>query len=144
MALIDDHDVEGLRWNGGVVLDRHRLRRKLVGRVLVQLRVEISLATQDRVDALDRRDRHARDWVDHVRRQVLHVVQLGELAPIVGRREALELLQRLAPEVGAIDEEEDALRVRELHQPVRDVRRQQRLARAGRHLDQRPRTASRE
>ena len=80
---------------------------QLVGGVLVELRVELGVAAQDRVEPLDRRDRHPRDRVDLVRAEVLDVVELGELAAVVGRREALELLQRLAAEVRAVDEEQD-------------------------------------
>ena len=39
--------------------------------------------------------------------EMLDVVELGELAPVVGRRELLELLQRLAAEVRPVDEEQD-------------------------------------
>jgi hypothetical protein len=55
--------------------------------------------------------------------------------------EALELLQRLAAEVGAVDEKEDAACVRVLHEAVADVRRGEGLAGAGSHLDERARTA---
>ncbi len=144
VALVHDHHVERLRRDGRVVLDRHRLGRQLVGGVLVRLRVELRVAAQDRVDPLDRRDRHARDRVDLVRAQVLDVVELGELAAVVGRREPLELLQRLAAEVGAVDEEEDPPRVGVLDQPVADVGGGERLARPGRHLDQRPRPVRRQ
>jgi hypothetical protein len=90
------------------------------------------------------RDRHPRDRVDHVRGQVLHVVELGELAVRVRGGERLELLQRLPAEVRAIDEEEHAPGARELDQPVGDVRRGERLTGAGRHLDQRPRPVLRQ
>ena len=71
-----------------------------------------------------------------VRLQVLDVVQLGELAAVVGRDELLELLQRLVAEVGAVDEEEDAARAGELDQPVDEVDGGEGLAAAGGHLDQ--------
>ncbi len=70
---------------------------------------------------------------------MLDVVELGELAVRVRDGERLELLQRLPAEVRAIDEEEHAPGARELDQPVGDVRSGERLAGAGRHLDQRPR-----
>jgi hypothetical protein len=141
VALVDDDNIERFRRTSCVVLDRHRLGCELVGGVLVELGVEVGLASEDRVDALDRRDRHARDGVDPVRREVLDVVELGELAAVVGGREPLELLQRLAAEVRAVDEEEDAARVRVLDEAVADVRGRERLARAGRHLDQGARVA---
>ena len=72
---------------------------------------------------------------------MLDVVELGELAAVVRRREVLELLQRLAAEVRAIDEEEDAARIGVLDQAVGDVRGGERLAGAGRHLDEGARAA---
>ncbi len=72
-------------------------------------------------------------------RQALDVVQLGELAAVVGRRVLLELLQRLAPEVGAVDQEQHALHAAELDHAVDGGDRRPRLAAAGRHLDQRSR-----
>ena len=70
------------------------------------------------------------DW------QVLDVVQLGELAAVVGRDVLLELLERLPAQVGAVDQEEDALRLAELDQPVDGGDGGEGLAAAGRHLDQ--------
>ncbi len=75
---------------------------------------------------------------------MLDVVELGELAVRIRDGERLELLQRLPAEVRTIDEEEHAPGARELDQPVGDVRRGERLARAGRHLDQRPRPVLRQ
>ena len=69
---------------------------------------------------------------------MLDVVQLRELAAVVRRREALELLERLPAEVRAVDEEEDAARVGVLDEAVGDVGGRERLARSRRHLDQRP------
>ncbi len=112
--------------------------------MLVELGVELQLAPEDRVEPLDRRDRDPRDGIDHVRRQVLDVVELGELAPVVGRRERLELLARLASEVRAVDEEQDTPGSRVLDQPVGDIRGRERLAGARRHLDQRPRPVGRQ
>ena len=51
----------------------------------------------------------AGDRVDRVRGQVLHVVELGELAAVVRDVEVLELLQRLPAEVRPVDQEQDAL-----------------------------------
>ena len=68
---------------------------------------------------------------------MLDVVELGQLAPVVRRRETVELLERLAAEVRPVDEEEDPPGVAVLDQPVGDVCRGVRLARAGRHLDER-------
>src|SRR6266508_902419 len=67
---------------------------------------------------------------------MLDVVELGALAPVVGGRERLELLQRLTAEVRAVDEEEDAAGACVLDRAIGDARRRIRLASAGRHLDQ--------
>ena len=69
---------------------------------------------------------------------MLDVVELGELAAVVGRDELLELLERLPAEVGAVDQEQDPPRVGELDQPVDRRDGREGLARAGRHLDQGP------
>ena len=59
VTLVDEDDVEELRRDRLAVDDRQRLpRHSLIveRRVLLQVRVEIRLALQDRVEALDRRD----------------------------------------------------------------------------------------
>jgi hypothetical protein len=138
VALVHDHDVEGLDRHRRAVVHRHRIgRREVERRALVQLGVEFRVPAQRRVEPLDGRDRDPGDGVDRVGREVLDVVELGELAPVVGRGEGLELLERLAPEVGPVDQEEDAARAGVLDQPVRDVGGGEGLARAGRHLDER-------
>ena len=55
---------------------------------------------------------------DGVRGEALDVVELGELAVVVGRAVALELLLGLLAEVVAVDEEEDAPRAAELDEAV--------------------------
>jgi hypothetical protein len=97
------------------------------------------VASQHGVHPLDGADADAGHWVDLVVGQMLDVVELGELAVHVRDGEALELLQRLPAEVGAVDEEEHASRAAVADQAVADVRRGVRLAGAGRHLDQRAR-----
>ena len=61
-------------------------------------------------------------------RQVLDVVELGELAARAGHLEALELLERLLPEVGPVDEEQDALGLGVAQEPFADVGGAERLA----------------
>ena len=68
------------------------------------------LAAQHRVEALDGADGDAADVVELRRREVLDVVQLGELAAGVGRTNCVELVACLLAEIGAVHEEEDALR----------------------------------
>ena len=67
------------------------------------------------------------------------VVELSELAAVVGRGEPLELSQRLTAEIRPVDEEEDPLGAGVLQQAITDVGSSKRLARAGGHLDQSPR-----
>ena len=68
------------------------------------------------------------------------VVELAELAGVVGRGEALELPQRLAAQVGPVHQEQDPGGVRVAHHAVAGVGCRERLARPGGHLDQSPRT----
>ena len=122
----------------GVVGDLHRpVRGDVLAGLLVELVVE-GLAAQDRVHPLDGGDVDLGDRVEPVRGQVLDVVQLGELAAVVGGVEALELLERLPAQVGPVDQEQDPAGPGVADQPVGDVGGGEGLARPGRHLDQRP------
>ena len=112
--------------------------------MLVEFGVELRLALEDGVQPLDRRDRDSRDWIDHVGRQVLDVVELRELAAIVWRCECLELLQRLTPQVCPVDQEQDSASAGELDQPVGHVCRRKGLPGTRRHLDQRARPVVRQ
>ena len=67
---------------------------------------------------------------------MLDVVQLGELAAVVGRDVLLELLEGLPAEVAAVHQEQDAAGVGELDQAVDRRDGRERLAAAGGHLDQ--------
>ena len=67
---------------------------------------------------------------------MLDVVELGELAAVVRGGELLELLVGLDAEVGAVDEEEDALGVRVADQAIDERDGGEGLAGAGRHLDE--------
>ena len=51
---------------------------------------------------------HLADVVQQVGLQVLDVVQLGELAPVVGGDELVKLLESLVAQVVAIHQEQDA------------------------------------
>ena len=75
--------------------------------------------------------------VEHVAREALDVVQLGKLAPVVRRDVLLELVERLPAQVRAIHQKQHALRAPEFDQPVDGRDRRERLAAAGRHLDER-------
>lgn len=76
--------------------------------------------------------------VDLVVGQVLHVVELGELTTRPRHLEALELLERLLAQVSPVDQEKDPLGLAVSNEPLADVRRGERFARAGGHLDQCP------
>ena len=67
---------------------------------------------------------------------MLNVVNLGELAPGVGRDELLKLGHGLATEIGAVHKKEDALRPGVFDEPVGEAARGVGLARAGGHLDE--------
>ena len=100
MALIHDDEIEKLRRQRPIV---GNLRRSLLlpaahsieQRFLFQRRIEFRFAAQHRVQALDGGDTNVADRVQHVRRHALNVVQLGELAAIVGRGVLLEFVVRL-------------------------------------------------
>jgi hypothetical protein len=74
--------------------------------------------------------------VDAGRGQALHVVELGELAAIVGRRVGHELLVRLFAQVAGIDQKQDALGTAKLEQAVHRRDGGKRFARAGGHVHQ--------
>ncbi len=138
VAFVDDDHVERLDRQRRLVVDLHRpVRHQLVAGRLVDVFGQVGVAAQHRVHALDGADTHAGHRVDLVVREVLDVVELGELAARAGHLEALELLERLLPEVGPVDEEQDALGLSVADQPLAHVRRGERLARTGGHLDQR-------
>ncbi len=79
---------------------------------------------------------HLADRVERVRLQVLDVVQLGELAPVIGGAVLVELLERLPAQVVAVHQEQHPFGFGEFDQPVDETDRGVGLARAGRHLDQ--------
>jgi hypothetical protein len=68
---------------------------------------------------------------------MLHVVQLRELPPVVGRRVLLELLQGLPAQVRPVHQEQHPLRTGVLDEPVGGANRRERLAASGSHLDER-------
>ena len=67
---------------------------------------------------------------------MLDVVELGELAAGVGRDELVKLGEGLAPEIGAVDEEEDAARAGVFDEAIGERAGGESLAGAGGHLDQ--------
>ena len=83
-------------------------------------------------------------WIEHIGREALHVVQLGELAPVARRDVLLELFECLASQVAAIHQEHHAARAAEFDQAVDKADGGKSLAAAGRHLDERARAIVRQ
>ena len=106
--------------------------------MLVDLRVQLlsPLRMEKRRWTVEMQTRAGR--VDRVRGEVLDVVLGGELPLGLRDGELVELQLGLLAEVRPVDQEQDPLGVRVLDEPVADVRGGERLARAGRHLDERP------
>jgi hypothetical protein len=115
----------------------HRRPGELEQRRLLHLGVEVRLALQHRVEALDGRDDDLGGGSDGVRGEPLDVIQLRELPVVVGCAIALELLLGLLAEVRAVDQEQHAPRAAELDEPVGGGDGHDRLPRACRHLHQR-------
>ena len=141
VALIDDDEVERLDGDSLVVDDRQRLLdqagRQLEQRLLFVVLLELLLALENRVEALDRRDEDLARRGDGVRVQVLDVVFLGELVGVHGLTNCWNS-GRSAAQVVAVHEEQDPLGPAELDEPVAGIDGGEGLARSGRHLDQRP------
>ena len=138
VALVDDDEVEALDRHGGVVDHLLFLLGGLLGFVErgVFGRFVDGFARQDRIHALDGADAHLGMGVEAARCQPLHVVELGELAGVVGRRVGHEFLMRLLAEVARVHQEEHALGAAELQQPVDGRDGGKRFARAGGHVDE--------
>ena len=79
---------------------------------------------------------HLADIVQQVGLQVLHVVQLAELAPVIRRDELVELFEGLPAQVVAVHQEQHPPRFGVFDQAVDEIDRGEGLAAAGRHLDQ--------
>ena len=88
VALVDEDDVEVLGRDRRVVDDRQRLlagpASVLELRALLLLGVELRLALEHRVEPLDGGDHDLARRADGVRGEPLDVVELGELAVVVG------------------------------------------------------------
>ena len=137
MAFVDDDDVEGFNRHVRVVFDLDRGGRlDLVSGGLVKFGREFRLPFQDRVHALDSRDAHARDGVNHLGCEMLDVIEFSELAPIVLCCKLLELFESLAAEVCAIHEEEYSAGIGVLDEPIGDVCSGEGLAGTRCHLDE--------
>ena len=139
VALVHDDEVEELGRDAGVVDHVRRLALPRLGGVeagaFLVLGVEVGLALQHRVQALDGGDDDLGGRVDGVALEPLDGVERRELARVVRRREVGELVLGLLAEVAAVHEEQDALGAAELEQAVGGVDGGERLAGAGGHLD---------
>jgi hypothetical protein len=114
VTLVGDDEVEGFDGDGGVVLDGvggfAELGEGGGGGFLIT-RVVVGFAFEDGVEALDGGDGDAADGIDGVGGEKLDVVDFGELAAIAGNGELLELVEGLAAEGAAVDQEENAASV---------------------------------
>ena len=139
MALIHDYKIKGLGRNYRIVDDIERLAvsAHLVERPLFGLLVQLA-PLEHRIDALDRRDADAIDRIDGVRGKALHVVEFGELAPVVRRRVLLKLFFGLLAQVGPVYQKQHPPGVGELDKPVAGRNGGIGLAATRCHLDQRP------
>jgi hypothetical protein len=104
--------------------------------VLVGLVVEVGISGELGVEALDGGDGDLADGIDAAGAEHLDVVEVGELAAVVGGGELLEFVDGLAAEVAAVDEEEDALRPGVLDEAVGLGDGGEGLAGTGGHLDE--------
>ena len=145
VALVGDDEVKVLDGQVGVVA--HQLGRLPVQlllpapqRALLLLGVELGLAAQHGVEALDGGDAHLADRVQDVGPQPLDVVELTEPAAIVGGDVLLELGEGLAAQVVAVHQEEHPLRPGELDEAVDKGHGGEGLAAARGHLDEGPGT----
>ena len=142
VTFIDDNEVEGLDRDEGVVDDRQRLfEQRVLGlkqRALLVLLEEVGFPLEHRVEPLDGGDADLGRRGEGVFLEVLDGVFVGELVPVDGADELLELVVGLLAEVVAVDEEEDPAGVGVLDEPVAEVDGGEGLATAGGHLDEGP------
>ncbi len=148
VALINYDEVEGLYGDARVVGDRQWFAAegwaRLEHRALLPLLLELLLAAEHGVQALDGGYADPAHGVYGVGAQELHVVLVCEGAAGVGAHVLLELGHRLRAQVLAVHEEEHPPRARELDEPVDERHGGERLAAAGGHLHQRARPVLRE
>ncbi len=138
VAFVDDDEVEGFNGHGRVVADElflglgllHLVERNVFGRFVD------GLTAQDGIHALDGADAHLRMRVDVGRCQALHVVELGELARVVGRLVGHEFLVRLLAQVAGVHQKQNALGPAKFQQAVHRGDGGKGFARAGGHVHQ--------
>ena len=140
VALVDEDEVEELRRNRGVVYHRQRrLARRQLSRVDLLGRRVHPLALEQRIQALDGADAHVAVRGGEGGGEALDVVELGEVAVVVGGNVGHELLFGLLAEVPGVDQKQDAPGVGVLEQAVDRGDGGVGLAGAGGHPDQRAR-----
>ena len=139
MALVDDDEVEELRWNR-VVIDHglrvpglnHCFRGMAVFGCLFEW-----LALEERIHALNGADTHLCIPGGEGGLQALHVVEFDELAVAVIGHIAHELLFRLFAQIAGVHQEKNPLGVGVLQQAVHGRDGGIGFAGPGRHLNER-------
>ena len=125
VAFVGDDEVEGLDGESGVVDGFHRRLARIAARkergVVFVAGLVFGVAAEHGEEALDGGDADLRNRIELVGLHVLDVVQLSEEASVVRGAEALELVEGLASEVVAVDQEEDAAGVGVLDKAVGEV-----------------------
>ena len=143
VALIHHDHIEEFRWDPGVVHNGLRPPHQggampIKRRLLLQGRIELGLSLKDRIQALNGGDHHLVHRIDSVVAQVDDVVQLVELAAVIGRGVRLELLECLTAQVASIHQKQHTPRTTLRDQPVRRGNGGEGFAAAGGHLEQSP------
>ena len=140
VTLVDDDGVEELRRNDWVVRNGNG---RLVERagifkfgLLFVVVLNLGSTGQDGIEPLDRCDDDVVDGIECVLGWVLDVVELVEGLGFARRQETLELLERLASEVLAVNQEANAAGAAVAGHSVGDVGGGKGFAGPGRHLDQ--------
>ena len=100
------------------------------------------LPAQHGIEALNGGDDHLRVSVHLIGAEVLDVVEFRELATVIRGTICLELFQRLAAKVVAIHQEQDAVGLGVLDEPIREGTGRERLPRAHDHLDESARVSA--
>ena len=109
VALVGEDEVKRLDGQLGIVAHGAFgliLTAELEAAALLVAGVELGLTPEDAVQPLDGRDYDLGVLVDQICLEVLDVVQVSELAPVIGGAEVAELTQRLLAQVATVYQEQ--------------------------------------